>query len=264
MAQKTETELLYKGLNGGPNLIANFSKTTFRSAKIMVNASSNVNQQMSEIYVIHDGNTAYMNTSNLIDSLGVFTTFEANTDNSTVYVYATSSQPNTDLGIYVTSYSIEEPANDEKLHLDSVVSTAALMSTLYPDSNVDFASQLTSCLDKEKQLAELNVRIDRSIAYMQTAEFLARPAAEQASYMNDLASSINNISDDLNSAVDSDIRAFKQYTQDIDSMVTVASLNNQYQNPAGKKILDKVLKRDVKTAFSTIKPFFNPRDTANN
>lgn len=261
MSQKTETELIYKGLNGGPNLIANFSKTAFRSVKIMVNASSNLNQQMSEVYVIHDGNTAYMNTSNLIDSLGVFTTFTSNTDNNTVYVYATSSEPNTDLGIYVTSYSIEEPAADEKLYLESVVSTAATMATLYPNSNVDFASALTSSLDKEKQLAELNVRIDRSVAYMQTAEFLAKSAAEQATYMNDLANSINNISEDLNSAVDSDIRAFKQYTQEIESMVTVASLNNQYQDPTAKKILDKVLKRDVKTAFATNKPFFNPRDT---
>lgn len=262
MAQKTQTDLIYKGLNGGPNLIANFSKTVYKSAKIVVQASANLHQQLSEIYLIHDGNNVFMNTSNMIDSLGVFTTFEANTDNSSVYVYATSSESNTDLGIFITSYMIPEPSNDEKIYLESVISTATTMTALYPNSNVDYAATLTSSLDKEKQLTELNVRIDRSIAYMQTTEFLTKTAAEQAAYMNDLANSINSISEDLNSAVDNDIKAFKQYTTDIESMTTVASLNSQYQDPVGKKILDKVLKRPVRSVFARNKPVYLPQ--ANN
>jgi len=255
MAQKSETELLYKGLNGGPNLIANFSKTAFRSAKITVQASANLHQQMTEIYVIHDGNTAYINTSNMIDSLGVFTTFEANTDNASVYIYATSSESNANLSIFITSYADSIPSVESKMHLESIVATATSMDAFYPNSNVDYASALTSSLDKERQLTELNVRINKSIEYMETAEFLAKSSAQKAEYINDLANNINNISDDLNTAVDNDIKAFNQYTTDIESMAVAATLNGQYQNPVGRKVLNKVLKRDAKTLFQQNEPF---------
>jgi len=254
MAQSIQTELIYQKLNGGPNLIANFSKTNYRSAKIVIQASSNLSHQLSEMYVIHDGNTAFTSTSNLVNTSSVFTTFTANTDANLVYVYATSSEPNTDLAIFVTNYKNPVEPAEETLYLDSVTQVASLMGAFYPDANTNYADALTSSLNKEKELTELNIRFNKGLEYMQTAEFLAKPTSQQAHYINSLANSINSLSQTLDDAVTSDIENYRQFSRNVDSMALVTDLNSKYANPHSKAILDKVLKRETKVIFAANKP----------
>jgi hypothetical protein len=77
-------------------LIHQFDKTTFRSAKYVVNAiNNNANtQSVSELLVLHNIVDAMVTEYAQLNSNGAFLTISANTDGTNVKVYGTSSSNN--------------------------------------------------------------------------------------------------------------------------------------------------------------------------
>lgn len=245
-----QSDIFYFALNGGPNTVAQFSKTDYRSAKITVQASSNAEHQLSEVYLMHDNDLVYIREVNFIYTIDPFVDFTATIDSNNVYLKANTTLPNTDLVIYATLFDNPVTASNKNIDLEKIVAMAAGMASLYPDDKTNYANALTSSLDKEREITELNVRVNTAIAYMQTAEFLGLTSTQQADYINNLANNINNISDSLDQAVASDVETFNELNRKIDSMTLVANMDANYKNPSAKPILDKVLTQEAKTVFS--------------
>ena len=137
-----QSDLFYFGLNGGPNAIAQFSKTTYRGAKITVQASSNVEHQLSEMYLLHDNNLAYIRQLDFIYTTDPFVVFTATIDSNNVYLRATSGLPNTDIVIFATLFDNPVTASDKGVNFDSIVSNATAISSLYPDDKTDYAAAM--------------------------------------------------------------------------------------------------------------------------
>jgi len=89
------------GVTGAPRLIYSFPKATFRTGKLMVQASRTGNNQIAEMVVAHDNTDSYLTVYGTVASpagannsapLGTFTTA---VNNANVEVYMTQTANNT-------------------------------------------------------------------------------------------------------------------------------------------------------------------------
>lgn len=249
-----QSELFYFGLNAGPNTIAEFSKTLYRSARITIQASSGQEHQLSEVYLMHDNTLAYIRELNFIYTSDPFVDYTATIDANTVYLRANSTLPNTDFVIFADLFDNPVTAATQELDLEAVIETASAMESMYPDAKDTYAEALTSSLNKQDDVYLLQRKIDDSIAYMQSAEFDTKDDVFKASYINNLANSINTISESLSQSVDSDVRNYFDMSRQIESMTAVSSFQSAFSGgSASRQILDKVLKEESKSVFATKK-----------
>lgn len=246
-----QVELFYFGLNGGPNTVYEFVKTQYRSAKITIQASSNAEHQLSDVYLMHDNELAYIRQFNYIYTSDPFVEYTATIDSNNVYLKANTLLSNTDLVIYGTLFDNPVTAADQNIDLESVIDVATSVSSMYPDDNTDYTSAMTSSLNKQNDVYVLHRKINDSLAYMEGAEFAAQTPEFKEKYINDLANSINNISETLDSAVNSDIQNYYDVTKKIESMTAVSGLSVGYSDPKTKSLLDKVLKPETVSIFAS-------------
>lgn len=245
-----QVDNFYFKLNNGPNTILEIVKTQYRSAKVTIQASSNNEHQLSDVYIMHDSTTGYIRQIDFIYTSDPFVTYTANVDASNMYLLANSALPNTDLVISGQLFDNPVTAADQNIDLENIIEAAASIGALYPDDDTDYATAMTSSLDKHNDVYVMHRKINDGMNYMQTAEFNSQTAAFKAKYMNDLANSINNISGTLSTAVDSDVKAFYDVAKKIESMTAVSGIGVGYADPNARKILDKVLKPEAVTVFA--------------
>lgn len=244
-----QADVFYFGLNGGPNVVAQFSKSEYRSAKITVQASSNVEHQLSDIYLIHDNKLVYIRETDLIYTIDPFVDFTANIDSNNVYLSANTALPNTDLVIYATLFDNPVTSADKTIDLEKILESTASISSLIPDDKTDYAAKLTSSLNKQEEIYLLKRKINESIEYMQTADFTSQTTAFKQAYITDLTNSINSTSNTLNSTVQSDVQAFYDVSKKIESMSTLTNINLGYSNQNTKGLLQKILSSNGKSLF---------------
>lgn len=245
-----QVEEFYFKLNNGPNTILEIVKTQYRSAKITIQASSNTEHQLSDVYLMHDNKLGYIRQIDYIYTIDPFVTFTASVDANNLYLNANSSLVNTDLVIYGSLFDNPTTAADQTIDLESIVDTAATMASLYPNDGTDYAASMTSSLDKQNDIYVMYRKIEDGMAYMQSTEFSGQSAEFRAKYIQDLANSINNISATLDAAVDSDLQNYYDATKKIESMTAVSGLSSGYSDPNTKKLLDRVLKPEAVSIFA--------------
>lgn len=244
-----QTDLFYFGLNNGPNAIAQFSKNDYRSARITLQASSNVEHQLSEVYLIHDNTTAYIRQIDFIYTTDPFIDYTATIDGNNVNLFANSSLANTDIVIFANLFDNPITADDKAVNFDSIVSSAMAVSNMYPSDNTDYAAAMTSSLDKTEDIYLIQMRIDSAIAHMKTAEFNARSTADKNDYINALANAINNTASTLSSSVQADVQAFYDVSKKIEAASALTNINVGVSNPNVKVLMDKVLNANGKSLF---------------
>lgn len=242
-----QSDLFYFGLNGGPNAIAQFSKTTYRGAKITVQASSNVEHQLSEMYLLHDNNLAYVRQLDFIYTTDPFVVFTATIDSNNVYLQATSGLPNTDIVIFATLFDNPVTASDKGVNFESIVSNATAISSLYPDDTTDYAAAMTASLDKKTDLETLQIKIRDGIAYMATAAFNAESDTFKNDFINNLANTINSTATTLDETVQSDVQNYYDVSKKIESASTLAGLTVGMTNPNVSGFMQKILNANGKS-----------------
>jgi hypothetical protein len=244
-----QADLFYFGLNNGPNVIAQFSKSEYRSAKITIQASSNVEHQLSDVYLIHDNKLVYTRVTDLIYTIDPFVDFTANIDSNNVYLSANTTLANTDLVIYATLFDNPVTSADKTIDLEKILESTTSMASLMPDDKTDYAAKLTSSLGKQDEIYLLKRKINESFAYMQTSDFTSQTSAFKQAYITDLTNSINNTSNTLNNSVQSDVQTFYDVSKKIESMSTLTNINLGYSNVNTKGLLDKILSSNGKSLF---------------
>jgi len=249
----TQEEFLYSNLNDGPNVILEFAMTQYRSAKVTIQASSNAEHQLSEVYVMHDNKKVYIRQLDVIYTIDPFVNYSANTNSNIVYLRATTNLTNTGLVVQATLFDNPNSSEDKTIDLENIIGVATSMSSLYPDDQTDYATAMSSSLNKQNEVYILQRKIEDSMEYMQSAEFNAQTVEFKEKYINDLANSINTLSSDLDSTVDSDISAYYDATRKIESMTAVSGLSAGYNDPRTKSLLDRVLKPEAASIFASNK-----------
>lgn len=245
-----QIEGTYLTLNGGPNAVFEIAKTQHRSAKIVIQASSNAEHQLSEVYVMHDNKKAYIRQLDIIYTTDPFVTYTANINSNTMFLKATSTLANTDLILQADLFVASVAAADKTVDLEGIIDAATSISSLYPNDSTNYADAMTGSLSKQNDVYVLNRKINDSLEYMQTAEFNSQSASFKQKYMDDLANSINTISNTLDTSVDSDLRNYYEATKKIESMTAVSGLSAGYSDPNAKRILDRVLKPEAASIFA--------------
>jgi hypothetical protein len=244
-----QSDLFYLGLNGGPNAIAQFSKTEYRSARITVQSSSNVEHQLSEVYLIHDNNLVYIRQMDFIYTTDPFVSYTATIDGNNVYLQANSSLPNTDLVLFANLFDNPVTASDKTVDFASIVANATAMASLSPNDNTNYATAMTASLDKHEDLTILKRQIENSIAHMQTAEFAARTDADKNDYINNLANTINSTANTLDQTVQSDIQTYYDVSKQVESVSSLTNINLGMSNSKVKVLMEKVLNETGKSIF---------------
>ena len=244
-----QAELFYFDLNGGPNTIAQFSKTDYRSAKVTIQASSDASHQLSEVYLLHDNSLVYIREINYIYSYDPFVDYTATIDANNVYLKATTTLPNTDLVIFGVLFDNPVTTSDKTIDLEKIIESTTSIAALDPTDSTDYAAKITSSLDKNDEIYSLNRKLNESIQYMTSSEFTALSNTEQAQYMTDLTYYINTTSNTLNVTVQSDIQSFYDVGKKVEALSTLTNLNLGYTNKYTKRLIDKVLNANNKTLF---------------
>ena len=243
-----QADLFYFKLNNGPNVIAQFTKTAYRSARVTVQASSNTEHQLTEVYLMHDNTLAYIRELDLIYTTDSFVTYTASIDSNNVYLSANSSLPNTDLVIFGTLFDNPITAGDKSVDLTKIMQISTSMASLYPDDNIDHSMAMTASLDKRDDIYILNKQISLAIDYMQTPSFIGLSDAEKNAYINGLTDKINTSSNTLSETVKSDIQNYYDATKQLESMTTLTNLDSGF-NSSGSALADKVLNSTGKSLF---------------
>jgi hypothetical protein len=249
----TQEEFLYTSLNNGPNVILEFAMTQYRSAKVTIQASSNTEHQLSEVYIMHDNKKVYIRQLDVIYTIDPFVNYSANTNSNIVYLRATTNLTNTDLVVQATLFDNPNSSEDKTIDLETIIDAATSISSMFPNDTTDYAAEMSKSLSKQNEVYVLQRKIDDSMTYMQSAEFNAQTVEFKEKYINDLANSINTLSSDLDSTVDSDISAYYDATRKIESMTAVSGLSAGYNDPRTKSLLDRVLKPEAASIFASNK-----------
>lgn len=243
-----QSDTFYFKLNGGPNTIAQFSKTQYRSARITVQASSNAEHQLSEIYLMHDNKLAYIREVDLIYTTDSFVDYTATIDGNNVYLKANTTLPNTDLVIFGTLFDNPVTSSDQSIDLTKIVEISTAMTSLYPNDNVDFASTMTASLDKQQEVEDIYLHINNSIEYMQTPAFAALSAAAKNAYIDNLTDRINSTSNTLSEVVKKDTENYYDATKKLDSMTVLSGLSAGFSSSSAN-LASKILKPEVSSKF---------------
>lgn len=243
-----QAELFYFGLTGTCN-VAQFKKTEYRSARVTIQASSGAEHQLSEVYVIHDNDNAYLRQLDFIYTIDPYVSYTAQIDSNNVYIQANTSLSNTDLVIYADLFDNPVSSSDKNIDLEKIIESTTSIASLLPDDKTDYVSMVTSSLNKGQELGDINKQINDALVYMQSASFLAQSASFQAGYINSLADSINSKSNTLNNTVQSDVQSFYDISKKIESVSTLTNLNLGYTNDNTKGLLDKILNANNKSLF---------------
>jgi hypothetical protein len=244
-----QSDLFYFSLNGGPNTIAQFSKTSYRSARITIQASSNNEHSLSEIYVLHDNENVYIRELDFIYTIDPFVDYTATIDTNNVYIMANTTLPNTDLVIFANLFDNPVTSADDSIDLEKIIETSSTISSLLPEDKTDYAAQLTSSLNKESDVMNFNRKINDSLEYMTSSAFTALSNTAQATFISSLADFINNTSNTLSESVQSDVQAFYDTSKKIESMSTLTNINLGYSNDNTKGLLQKILNANGKSLF---------------
>lgn len=243
-----QAELFYFGLTGTSN-VAQFKKTEYRSARVTIQASSGAEHQLSEVYVIHDNDNAYLRQLDFIYTIDPYVSYTAQIDSNNVYIQANTALSNTDLVIYADLFDNPVSSSDKNIDLEKIIESTTSIAALLPDDKTDYASMVTSSLNKGQELGDINKQINDALIYMQSASFLGESAAFQADYINSLANSINSKSNTLNETVQSDVQSFYDISKKIESVSTLTNLNLGYTNDNTKGLLDRILNANNKSLF---------------
>jgi len=223
-----------------PYVVASFTPQKIRSAKFFIQATSNVDHQTTEVFVVHDNLRVYTREVDVIYSHDPFITFTSQFTTNNVTVLATSTKPNTDIVIYSIRLPVITKANsNHTIDQGSIIDNARVLKGFFPEDNVDYISAQTGSLKKANTVAELNTQINDAIIKLNSSEFNSLSVEDKKQYINSIASSINTRSVSLQTSIDSDLSAYSDLEKVINAADVVSTLVINYASI------------DTKSLFST-------------
>lgn len=226
-------------------VIAHFNPQKIRSAKFFVQATSNIDHQSSEIFVVHDNQRVYTREVDVIYTHDPFVTFTSEFTASNVTILATSTKVNTDMVIHSIRLPVITKANsDHTFDQGKIIDNARAMVGFFPEDNVDYIATQSGSLTRSNTVSELNTQINEALVKLQSSEFTSLSTENKKTYINNIASAINTKSVSLQQSIDSDLTAYSELENIINAADVVSTLVVNYASVDTKRLFDATIKAD--------------------
>ncbi len=230
--------------------IVSFSVNKVRSAKYFVQGSVGLDHQTSEVYIIHDSNTAFTRELGLIYTRNPFIRFTSKIESNTLSLIANSSISNVDIVVYGVKLQIATKASSlNAISQEKILESARGLSGFYPEDTTDYVKMQAGSLYDSSSISTLDDTIDKMLLNLTNTSFEQLSLEQKETYINDYANTINSITASMQQTIDSDVTAQKEVSKKLESASLLYSVSNNYADPNAKALLDLTLTDSVKNTL---------------
>jgi len=220
-------------------VIAHFNPQKIRSAKFFVQATSNVDHQSSEVFVVHDNQRVYTREVDVIYTHDPFITFTSQFAADNVTIMATSTKVNTDMVIYSIRLPVITKANsDHTFDQSKLIENARALSGFFPEDKVDYVAAQAGSLQNGGSVSQLNTEINEALVKLQSSQFTSLSTEGKKEYINSIATAINTKSVSLQQSIDKDLSAYADVEKLVNAADVVSTLVVNYASTDTKRLYD--------------------------
>jgi len=234
-----DDSLTLNGFSGGPTLIFSFNARKFRSAKYLIQASSDQTDrghQATEIYILHDNHHAYTREVTSIYTQEPFVTFTTRLLNGNVEVFATSNVSNTNFVVSGTRLQIAKASKTyAEMSQQKIIELHELMS-VYLDDGVDYVALMSASLLKPYLIANLGRELRDMITQVSSSGFLAQSNATKQAALLQWATTLRQRREDIQTAMDTDWNNFDETRRKTEALDIAFKLTIAYTDESGNAI----------------------------
>lgn len=245
-----ETNFFYDVPGNTNTTIVSFSVNKVRSAKYFVQGSVGLDHQTSEVYIIHDSNTAFTRELGLIYTRNPFIKFTSKIESNTLSLIANSAIPNVDIVVYGVKLQVATKSSSlNAISQEKILESARGLSGFYPEDTTDYVRLQANSLFNTGTISTLDQTVSQMLDYLTNSTFNQLTLSQKQQYINDYANTINNITAEMQQFIDSDIAAQQEVSRKLESASLLYSVSNNYSDPNAKTLLDLTLTDTVKNTL---------------
>lgn len=235
--------------SGVDTIIASFSANKIRSAQYYIQASAGIEQQLTYLSVIHDGGLVYVRKNDLNYSIDPYVEYKCNVSNGMVNIIANTTVANTGFVLHGTRLKLgkEIEINPNMTHY-KIVGNAKKINGFY-QTNDDYITRQTSSMFVGPNVSAIEETINKTIQYTGSAQFNNLSLSSQKDYINSQANTINTNKIAMKSSIQSDMAEFDKINNRLAALEIAVLESAVYENDNSKKILDLVLKDNVRESI---------------
>lgn len=250
-----EDFLTLNDFSGGPTLIFSFNARKFRSAKYLIQASSDQTDrghQATEIYILHDNYHAYTREVTSIYTQEPFVTYTTRLLNNNVEVYATSNVSNTNFVISGTRLQIAKASKSyAAMSQQAIIKLHELMS-VYLDDGVDYVQLCSESLLKPYLVANLGREFQDMLDTISSGYFLSQSTSTKQAGLLQWASIIQQRHTDIQTQMDTDWNNFVSIRRKTESFDIAFNLTVAHTDESGNAIPKATLNNATIQAIESV------------
>jgi hypothetical protein len=235
----TDDFLTLNDFSGGPTLIFTFNARKFRSAKYLIQASSDLTDrghQATEIYILHDNHQAFTREVTSIYTQEPFVTFTTRLLNNNVEVFATSNVSNTNFVISGTRLQIAKASKSyAELSQQKVIELHELMA-VYLDDGVDYVALCSASLLKPPLVANLARDFRDMLVTVSNGGFLTQSTAAKQAGLLQWAATLRSRRQEIQAQMDTDWNNFVETRRKAEAFDIAYNLTVAYTDESGNAI----------------------------
>lgn len=245
-----ETAFFYDVPGNTNTTIVSFSVNKVRSAKYFVQGSVGLDHQTSEVYIIHDSNTAFTRELGLIYTRNPFIKFTSKIESNTLSLIANSSIANVDIVVYGIKLQIATKASSlEAISQEKILESARGLSGFYPEDTTDYVKLQAGSLYDSSSISTLDDNIQKILLNLTNSSFENLSVSQKQNYINEYANTINSVTASMQQSIDSDVAVQKEVSRKLESASLLYSVSNNYTDPNAKSLLDLTLTDSIKNTL---------------
>lgn len=229
-----------------PTTILSFDARKFRSAKYYVQATAqlgtrldaNTDHQSSELFVLHDNRRVYFREVHTNYTIDPFIGYTANLSGNVVSVIASSNLANTDIITHGIKLQIATPAESyDKISLVKMLDNHEILTSFYND-DTDYIGVQTASLQKDYLVNNL---------YLEVLNAMTALKSGGAGALLTKAAAVNARAAALQSSIDADYQAYKNYTKKAEALDLMNSIMRANDDPNGQKYVRTIINSSIRS-----------------
>lgn len=253
LAEKRDDSTEYTVLNditsGTDVIITSFNTKKVRSAVYYIQASAGIEQQLTNLSVIHDGGVVYVRNTNINYSIDPYVTYKCNVDNETVNLIANTILSNTSIILTGNKIKLAQAIKtNPNMTNYKILGNAKKLNEFY-QTDKDYITPQTSSMSSGSAVSIIQESITKTIEYTQGFQFSALSLQAKKDYLNAQANTINTNKSSIKESIESDLVEFDTQSKKVAALEYGVLISTVYEQKNCKALLDVILKENVRESI---------------
>jgi hypothetical protein len=237
--ETTIDNLALNDYSGGPTVIFTFDSRKFRSAKYMIQASSDITDrghQATELYILHDNHQAFTTVVTSIYTQEPFVTYTSRLANNTIEVLANTTVDNTNFVVSGTRLRIAKNSQTyPEISQQSIIQLHETIS-VFLDDGIDYVSLMSGSVLKPYLVANLAREFRDYLANFADPVFVSQSDAAKQSALLAAATIMRTRRQEIQDSIDLDWTNFVETRKLSEALDIAYNLTVSYTDASGNSI----------------------------